>query len=361
VLSMSTNQLSQLISGIPLFDGVSSAALRVIDLSLVQHYTDGDELLARGADAKSLIIMIEGEVCIFVEDTFLVSRRAPAVLGEQAFIDEVERSASVKAQGFVKALVIPKPIVQELMKDHGFIRNLLRVVSCKLRESTDERARHFKREKLLFGEFKAHLSEHVINSLLATGLEYGQPRHIEDAVILFSDIRSFTQRSAGMSAEEIAQQLSPYLNEIVEVIHRYEGLVDKFIGDAVMAVWGFTVNDEKVVQAFECAKEMILVASRMSFGGESIKIGVGLNTGPVFMGNVGGDRKRQFTVLGKPVNLASRFESESKTLNSPIVIGEEFFKLLPTGTRDRLTAHFNQSINGDEPQTLYTIDPLKLK
>ncbi len=351
----STNTLN--LEGVPLFAQVSPETLKAVTVNMVRHFRHDEIVFRRGDAAKYLVILLEGQMCIYAEDVFLTCRSAPAVLGEQAFIDETAHSATLKAQGFVKAIVLPEATVRELMLDNTFVRNLLRLVSCKLRESTNDRERHYRREELLFSEFKAHASEEMIDSLLATGIDYGSPRHIKDAVILFSDIRGFTTHSAGMSADEIAGQLSPYLSEIVDTIHRHGGLVDKFVGDAVMAVWGYTASDRKAVDAFRCAEEMVRLAAGMQFGGAPIRIGVGLNTGEVFSGNIGNEGKKQFTVLGMPVNLASRFESKAKDLNAPIVLGQAFYDALPTELQHLLTPHTGQDIKGDSPQTLYTFDP----
>lgn len=342
-----------------LFDHVSPEAIGAVSLDMVRHFSHGDVIFRRGDEAKHLVILLEGQACVYNDDVFIICRTAPAVVGEQAFIDETTRSATLTAQGFVKALVLPEATVRELMLDNAFVRNLLRLVSCKLREATEERARHYRREELLFSEFKAHASEGMINNLLATGADYGSPRFIEDAVILFSDIRDFTTRSAFMSPDEIAAQLSPYLSEVVDTIHRHGGLVDKFVGDAVMAVWGYTASDRKALDAFRCAEEMIRVAAGMEFGGHPVRIGVGLNTGKVFSGNVGNEGKKQFTVLGMPVNLAARFESKAKVLGAPVVMGRAFRDALPHELQRLLTAHPEHVIQGDSPQTLYTFDPAR--
>lgn len=342
---------------VSLFEQVSPETLRAVSLGMLRHFRHGDVIFQRGDEAKHLVILLEGQACIYRDDVFLTCRSAPAVVGEQAFIDETTRSATLTAQGFVKALVLPEATVQELMFDNVFVRNLLRLVSCKLREATDERARHYQREELLFSEFKAHASEEMINSLLATGVDYGSPRFIEDAVILFSDVRDFTSRSAFLTPDEIAAQLSPYLSEVVDTIHRHGGLVDKFVGDAVMAVWGYTTSDRKALDAFRCAEEMLRVASKMQFGGHPVRIGIGLNTGQVFSGNIGNKGKKQFTILGMPVNLAARFESKAKELEAPIVMGQAFYEALPPEPQSLLTAHAGQTIKGDSPQTLYTFNP----
>ena len=345
------------IEEIALFDQVSSKAVRFVAPDMVKHFTHGETIIQHGDGEKYLVVLLEGQACVYRDGIFLTCRAAPAVVGEQAFIDETDRSATLIAQGFVKALVLPGAITSELMRDDAFVRNLLRIVSCKLREATEQRARHYRREELLFSEFKAHASDEVVDGLLASGLDYGSPRFIDDAVILFSDIRDFTTRSAGMPPAEIAEQLSLYLSEIVDIIHRNGGLVDKFIGDAVMAVWGYTAADQKAEDAFNCANEMVRVAASMRFGGQPIRIGVGLNAGKVFSGNVGSQAKKQFTVLGRPVNLAARFESKAKELEAPIVVGSDFYSALPSEIQSLLKPHAEQDVRGDGHQTLYTFDP----
>jgi class 3 adenylate cyclase len=351
-----TNEAVDL-NNVPLFSKVSPDALRVVTPDMVKHFRNGEFIFRHGDEENHLVVLLEGQACVYRGEIFITCRSAPAVIGEQAFIDETTRSATLTAQGFVKALVLPEATAQELMRDNTFARNLLRIVSCKLREATEHRERHYRREELLFSEFKAHASDAMVDSLLATGIDYGSPRFIEDAVILFSDIRDFTTRSASMSPDEIAEQLSSYLSKIVDTIHDHGGLVDKFVGDAVMAVWGYTASDRKAEDAFACAKEMVRVAASMQFGGKPILIGVGLNSGEVFSGNVGNESKKQFTVLGMPVNLAARFESKAKDLKSPIVMGGAFYNELSTEIQVVLKAHPDQNIKGDDPQTLYTFDP----
>lgn len=349
------------LTGLSVFDDVPPGVLALVTKDMVRHFRHDQTIFRHGDEEKSLVVLLEGQACVYRGGVFLKCRTAPAVIGEQALIDETTRSATLIAQGFVKALVLPEAVARKLMADSAFTRNLLRICSCKLREATEERERHYRREDLLFSEFKAHASEAIVDSLLATGVNYGNPRFIEDAVILYSDIREFTTRCRGMLPEEIAEQLSSYLSEVVDIIHRHGGLVDKFVGDAVMAVWGYTPSDRKAEDAFECAQEMVRAAAGMQFGGHPIGIGVGLNAGEVFSGNVGNENKKQFTVLGMPVNLAARFESKAKELNAPIVMGQAFHDALPPAAQDTLESHPNQEIKGDERQTLYAFDPLRKK
>lgn len=343
---------------LPVFDRVPAPLLMHITPDMVRFYTDGDVILREDDVADNLTVLLHGQVNIFRDGIFLVSRKAYAVIGEQAFIEGTPRSATAVAQGMVKALVLPHSLVQQLMENANFARNLLRIVSGKLAEATNERAFHFRIERLLFSEFRAHLSPEVTHQLLATGQDYGKPRYI-DGIILFADIRSFTERCVGMTPDEVAAQLNVYLDTIVDVIHSHNGMVDKFIGDAVLGLWGFAPSEtDPAVEAFACAQEMICSAAKLQFGNAPIMIGVGLNAGPVFIGNVGSEEKRQFTVLGTPVNLASRYESKSKELNAAIVIGQSFYERLPLEVREILTPHENQPVRGTTLQTLYTYSPV---
>jgi len=98
---------------------------------------------------------------------------------------------------------------------------------------------------------------------------------------------------------------------------------------------------------------MLSVSSRMCFGGQPIRIGIGLNSGTVFAGNVGSDRKRQFTVLGPPVNLVARLESETKQVMRDVVAGNDFYSELPAEKREEFEKYADRPIKGFGTQTVY--------
>jgi adenylate cyclase len=102
-----------------------------------------------------------------------------------------------------------------------------------------------------------------------------------------------------------------------------------------------------------CTEEMLSVSSGMNFGGQPIRIGIGLNSGSVFAGNVGSDRKRQFTVLGPPVNLVARLESETKQLERDVVAGNDFYSELPVEKREDFEKYEGRPIKGFGAQTVY--------
>src|SRR5260221_9188461 len=214
------------LSSLPLFKDVPYDLLRtVLTEGVVRYYQDGEVMLHQDGPADHLIVLLHGQTRIVTNGIFLVTRKSHEILGELAFINQSTRNAAILAQGTVQALLLPAPLFERLMTNVAFTRNLLRLVAEKLDEATQERAFRFRIEALLFSEFRAHLSPEVAQRLLATGKQYGAPRFI-DAVLLFADIRSFTERSATMTPEQLVQELNTYLDTIVSVIHRHEGMVD---------------------------------------------------------------------------------------------------------------------------------------
>ena len=351
---MNEQQWQTTIRGLPVMQNVPSGVTDEITQDMSRPYRNGDVVFAQGEEARELFVILHGQVCIHAEGVFLVARQTGEVFGEQAWIERITRTASATAQGAAQVLAIPSATTERLMKEPIFLNNLLRLLSGKLSQATNERAYRYRVEELLFSEFRAHVSEPVLRSLVASGHKYGEPRFV-DGVVLFSDIRSFTDLSAQMAPGEIAAQLGQYLDGVVEVVHKHGGMVDKFIGDAVMAIWGYTPSEGDIAfQALACAQEMVEMASGTLFGGQPMQIGVGLNAGTFFLGNIGGNGKRQFTALGTPVNLAARYESASKTLSAPVVMGQAFYDRLTPEDRAALEPHPCQPIKGAPEQTLHS-------
>lgn len=146
------------------------------------------------------------------------------------------------------------------------------------------------------------------------------------ATVLFSDIRGFTSLSERMEPEDVVMFLNDYLQRMVDIVFEEGGIVDKFIGDAVMAVFGapFPKPDD-AVRAVRAAHRMIAELERFNEdqaakGGVFIRIGVGIHTGPVIAGNIGSDRKMEYTVIGDTVNIASRVQDLNKEFGTELII-----------------------------------------
>jgi adenylate cyclase len=150
----------------------------------------------------------------------------------------------------------------------------------------------------------------------------------EDLTILFSDIRGFTATSENTEAEKVVEMLNTYFSAMTDVIFRHEGTLDKFIGDAIMAFWGAPIlhadhADRGVTAAIEMQRALVGVNEELAgMGLPSVAIGIGLNSGDVILGNIGSERKLDYTIIGDNVNLASRLEGLTKHYGVPLIISE---------------------------------------
>ena len=155
---------------------------------------------------------------------------------------------------------------------------------------------------------------------------------LQQVSILFSDIRGFTTRSEAIGARATVSMLNEYLSLMVELIENHDGILDKFIGDAVMALFGapFPRSDD-AVNAVNTAWGMLrslekLNTIRIARGEFKIEIGLGINTGEVVVGNIGSERRMDYTVIGDAVNLAARLESATKQYSSNLLISETTYE-----------------------------------
>ncbi|MFO7894404.1 MAG: adenylate/guanylate cyclase domain-containing protein [Longimicrobiales bacterium] len=158
--------------------------------------------------------------------------------------------------------------------------------------------------------------------------------------LLFSDIRGFTSLSERLDPETVIEMLNDYLDRMAEVVFRYGGTLDKFIGDAVMAFWNAPVRmDDHPVRAVEAALDMLEELETLNQRWKDtdapaqLAIGIGINTGEAIVGNIGSlERKLDYTAIGDTVNLASRLEGLNKEYGSSIIVSEGTKRELPEDT-----------------------------
>lgn len=164
--------------------------------------------------------------------------------------------------------------------------------------------------------------KHVIRDIDNLGL--GGKRAIVS--VLFSDIRGFTSMSEQMTPQEVSEILNEYFTEMEPIITNYNGVINKFIGDAVMAIFGEPIQDKNHAEnAVKCACAMLQKVRELQIkwakeGKPKIEIGVGIATGEVFVGNIGSINRMEYTVIGDTVNLASRLESYNKIYKTKLLI-----------------------------------------
>jgi adenylate cyclase len=152
--------------------------------------------------------------------------------------------------------------------------------------------------------------------------------------VLFSDIRDFTSISEGLTPEEVVELLREYFNTMVPIVLKHGGTLDKYVGDAIMGLFGAPLSqDDHAERAVRAALEMVAqlpVLSPKWEGrcGRSLRIGVGVNTGEAVVGVMGADSRREYSAIGDTVNLASRLEGVTKDFKTPIVVSEATVKEL---------------------------------
>ncbi len=186
------------------------------------------------------------------------------------------------------------------------------------------------RSKRQFAElFGQYVPPELVDKMAEDPEQYNmEPRNAE-LTILFSDVRGFTGISEALSPEHLREYINEYLTEMSTIIRsKYKGTLDKYIGDAIMAFWGAPVEDpgharNGVFAALEMQRECAALNQKFaSRGWPQLKIGIGVNSGGVRVGDMGSQVRRAYTVMGDPVNVASRLEGRTKHYGAGILVGE---------------------------------------
>jgi adenylate cyclase len=182
--------------------------------------------------------------------------------------------------------------------------------------------------------FTSYVSSQELKKLLETGMPPTVQTERRRITVLFSDIREFTRISESMRPEEVAQLLNEYFEKMVEVVFRHQGMIDKFIGDGLMALFGMSDDDRfqeehAVSAALEMQQELLKLSEKWSKEGRPpMRIGIGINSGNAIVGNLGSEQRLEYTAIGDTVNLASRLESATKDYNADVLISEYTFNAL---------------------------------
>jgi adenylate cyclase len=173
------------------------------------------------------------------------------------------------------------------------------------------------------------LSPQLVEEVVSGRLELKKGGELRHATVMFADIRNFTSVSEQLPPQEVVDNINEYFELMVDVIFKYEGTLDKFIGDEIMAIWGAPIgHPDDAERAVRCVIEMQQVleqynAEREAAGEMTFKIGIGLNSGEVVAGYMGSTKSMNYTVMGDVVNTAARFCSAAGP--DEILIGEDTF------------------------------------
>ncbi len=190
-----------------------------------------------------------------------------------------------------------------------------------------------KKEKLHKAMGK-YISKDVMQNVVKNIDTIGLGGKRANVTVLFADIRGFTTISEKLSAEEVTNILNEYFSAIVPIIDKNNGILNKFVGDAVLAVFGEPIeNKNHAIDAVKCADQMLkkvktLQTKWLDEGKPKIDIGIGISTGEAFVGNIGAEDRFEYTVIGDTVNTASRIENYNKIYKTKFLISQSTFEIV---------------------------------
>jgi adenylate cyclase len=285
-----------------------------------------------------------------------------AILSDNTAADERFKGKSILIQSVRSAMCTPLMgtdqkvlgilYVDNLTATHSFSDDDLKFLIAfgslaAVAIENSQRSERLRREALVLSNFQRYFAPNLAAQIAqqegAVQLG-GQKRPV---VIFFSDIRGFTSMSETMGPDDIATLLTEYFTEMVEIVFEHGGTLDKFMGDAIMALWGAPIAHEDDAQrAIACAVDQLAALEKLNAkwkaqGRQELGIGIGINFGEVFAGNIGSDRRLEYTVIGDAVNTASRLCSSAGP--NEILISEPFFQQLK------------------QPPEVETLEPIQMK
>ena len=183
-------------------------------------------------------------------------------------------------------------------------------------------------KRQITGLFGQYIPPELVDEMAKAPGQYSLAAESRELTVMFSDVRGFTTISEGLSPAELADLMNQFLTPMTEVIHHARGTIDKYMGDAIMAFWGAPLRDaEHARHALEAGLAMIAKLGEINRafrvrGWQDIHIGVGINTGPMNVGNMGSAFRMAYTVMGDAVNLGSRLEGLTKKYGVGLICSE---------------------------------------
>jgi adenylate cyclase len=204
----------------------------------------------------------------------------------------------------------------------------------------------------LFGQ---HVSPQVVERLLAAGAGAGSDvRHV---AVMFVDFRDFTGAARVRSPREVVDRLDGAFAVLVDILDRHSGIVNKFLGDGFLALFGAPIADPDAARrAVAAAREMLQAMAANNAGNEwQLRIGIGIHMGNVVAGNVGSPRRKEYTVIGDTVNFAARLETLNKNFGSQLLISADVRDALDEACSDGVSLGAVPVKGYDEPQTVWKL------
>ena len=218
-------------------------------------------------------------------------------------------------------------------------------------------------KRQITGLFGQYIPPELVDKMAEHPADYSLDAESKEMTVLFSDVRGFTTLSEGLNPKELAELMNMFLTPMTRVIHEQRGTIDKYMGDAIMAFWGAPIEDSNHARhALEAGLQMLEKLEEVNTqfvarGWPEVRIGVGVNTGIMSVGNMGSEFRMAYTVLGDAVNLGSRLEGLTKGYGVWLIVSESTKDAVPEYVYRELD---RVRVKGkDKPVAIY--QPLRLK
>lgn len=263
-----------------------------------------------------------------------VKRNKAAVLSSDAMVDERFKAAkSIIMQGIRSTMAVPMLVgdqlvgafhVDSMLASGAFTDKDLLLFSgiatqAAIAIQNFGLAKKIEHEAATRAEFQRLLSPNLVEEIVSGALALDQAGARREVTMLFADIRGFTSMSERHTPEEMVETLNSYFEFMVDVLFQHGGTLDKYVGDEIIGLFGAPVElADAPLRAVRCALDMLKALEefnriRQIEGKEEVKIGIGINTGPVIAGAIGSSRTLQYTVIGDAVNVAARLCGVAKS------------------------------------------------
>ena len=263
-----------------------------------------------------------------------VKRNKAAVLSSDAMVDERFKAAkSIIMQGIRSTMAVPLLVADQLVgafhvdsmlasgaftdKDLLLFSGIATQAAIAIQNF--RLAKKIEHEAATRAEFQRLLSPNLVDQIVSGALALDQAGANREVTMMFADIRGFTSMSERHTPEEMVETLNSYFEFMVDVLFQHGGTLDKYVGDEIIGLFGAPVElPEAPLHAVRCAIDMLKALEefnriRQAEGKEEIRIGIGINTGPVIAGAIGSSRTLQYTVIGDAVNVAARLCGVAKS------------------------------------------------
>ncbi|MCL5011778.1 MAG: adenylate/guanylate cyclase domain-containing protein [Candidatus Marsarchaeota archaeon] len=237
--------------------------------------------------------------------------------------------------------------INDLFQKYSMIITFIPLILFMAYDKIEEKRRKEQEEKnKIKGMFEKYVNPNIIKKIIKQKkLKLGGER--QEITILFSDVRGFTSLSEKTPPEKVVKMLNEYFNIATRIIQKHDGTVDKFIGDAVMAIFNAPIKSESHADnAVQTAIEM-----QKEFKKKNLSVGIGINTGDAVIGNIGSSKVMDYTAIGDAVNTASRIQGLAKA--GEIAITDSTFKKIKTKAK---AIKRQETVKGKEkPITIHVI------